>query len=167
LAAGFQAARGIYVGTMDGDGQNDPGDLPLLLGELQRRQIDMICGIRERRADGFIRKISSRIANAVRRAILRDGITDVGCSMRVFRRDCLAHVPFFRNAHRFFPALVMAAGHRVAETPVRHRPRYQGASKYGAGINSRLWVGLADLAGVFWLTRRALQFRVFDALDKE
>jgi len=167
LAAGFQAARGVYVGTMDGDGQNDPRDLPLLLGAVQHRDIDMMCGIRQRRADGFIRKVSSRIANAVRRAILRDGITDVGCSMRVFRRDCLAHVPFFRNAHRFFPALVMAAGFRVAETAVRHRPRLKGTSKYGTGINNRLWVGLADLAGVYWLTRRPLRYQVCDSLEKE
>jgi len=167
LAAGFQAARGIYVGTMDGDGQNDPRDLPLLLDELQRRNLDMMCGIRQRRADGFIRKVSSRIANAVRRAILQDGISDVGCSMRVFRRDCLTRVTFFRNAHRFFPALVMASGFRVAEMPVRHRIRYEGTSKYGGGINSRLWVGLADLAGVYWLTKRALSYKVSETPEKD
>lgn len=167
LSAGFRAARGLYIGTMDGDGQNDPRDLPLLLDQIQRQDIDMLCGIRERRADGFIRKASSRIANGVRRAILHDGISDVGCSMRVFRRDCLDRIPFFRNAHRFFPALVKAAGYQVAETPVRHRPRHQGTSKYGAGINSRLWVGLADLAGVSWLTRRALRYKVSDTAEKE
>jgi len=167
LAAGFQTARGIFIGTMDGDGQNDPRDLPLLLAELQRRRLDMLCGIRQHRADGFVRKASSRIANRVRGAILRDGITDVGCSMRVFRRECLSQVTFFRNAHRFFPALVMAAGGRVAETPVRHRPRHMGTSKYGAGINSRLWVGLVDLAGVAWLTRRALRYQVLEPLEKE
>ena len=160
LQAGFQAARGLYVGTMDGDGQNDPRDLPLLLDELQQRQVDMMCGIRTRRADNVIRKVSSRIANGVRRFILRDGITDVGCAIRIFRRDCLAHVPFFRNAHRFFPALVMAAGYCVAETTVRHRPRLKGTSKYGTGINNRLWVGLADLAGVYWLRRRALPYQI-------
>lgn len=160
LQAGFQAARGLYVGTMDGDGQNDPRDLPLLLDEMQQRQVDMMCGIRTRRADSVIRRVSSRIANGVRRFILRDGITDVGCAIRVFRRDCLAHVPFFRNAHRFFPALVMAAGYRVAETTVRHRPRLKGTSKYGTGINNRLWVGLADLAGVYWLRRRALPYQI-------
>ena len=144
LHAGFRAARGRYIATMDGDGQNDPRDLILLLGELQCRHVDMMCGIRERRADNLIRKASSRIANRVRRAILQDGITDVGCAIRVFRRYCLAHVPFFRNAHRFFPALVMAAGFRVAETPVRHRPRLNGTSKYGAGINNRLWCLLAS-----------------------
>jgi len=167
LAAGFQAARGRYIATMDGDGQNDPRDIALLLAELQHRNIDMMCGIRQRRADGFVRRVSSRIANAVRRAVLQDGITDVGCSMRVFRRSCLSQVPFFRNAHRFFPALVMAAGYQVAETPVRHRPRHMGTSKYGAGINSRLWVGLADLAGVAWLTRRTLRYQTRETLEKE
>jgi dolichol-phosphate mannosyltransferase len=166
LQAGFQAARGLYVATMDGDGQNDPRDLPLLLGELQRRHVDMMCGIRERRADKLIRKVSSRIANRVRRAILKDGITDVGCAIRVFRRDCLAHVPLFRNAHRFFPALVMAAGYCVAETPVRHRPRLKGTSKYGTGINNRLWVGLADLAGVYWLRRRALPYHISETMKE-
>ena len=166
LQAGFQAARGLYVGTMDGDGQNDPRDLPLLLDELQQRQVDMMCGIRTRRADSVIRKVSSRIANGVRRFILRDGITDVGCAIRVFRRDCLAQVPFFRNAHRFFPALVMAAGYRVAETTVRHRPRLKGTSKYGTGINNRLWVGLADLAGVYWLRRRALPYQISETTEE-
>jgi dolichol-phosphate mannosyltransferase len=167
LAAGFKAARGTYIGTMDGDGQNEPRDLPILLAELQARNIDMMCGIRQRRADGFVRKASSRIANGVRRAILHDGISDVGCSMRVFRRACLERVTFFRNAHRFFPALVMAAGYQVAETPVRHRPRHMGTSKYGAGINSRLWVGLADLAGVAWLTRRTLRYQVSETRETE
>jgi len=166
LQAGFRAARGLYVGTMDGDGQNDPRDLPLLLDELQRRQVDMMCGIRSRRADNVIRKVSSRIANRVRRTILRDGITDVGCAIRVFHRNCLAHVPFFRNAHRFFPALVMAAGFRVAETPVRHRPRLKGTSKYGTGINNRLWVGLADLAGVYWLRRRTLPYQISETTEE-
>ena len=167
LAAGFKAARGTYIGMMDGDGQNDPRDLPLLLAELRRRNLDMLCGIRQRRADGFVRKASSRIANGVRRAVLHDGISDVGCSMRVFRRACLAGVTFFRNAHRFFPALVMAAGYQVAETPVRHRPRHRGTSKYGAGINNRLWVGLADLAGVAWLMRRTLRYEVRENLEQE
>jgi dolichol-phosphate mannosyltransferase len=166
LQAGFQAARGLYVGTMDGDGQNDPRDLPLLLGELQRRHVDMMCGIRVRRADSVIRRVSSRIANGVRRTILQDGITDVGCAIRVFRRNCLAHVPFFRNAHRFFPALVMAAGFHVAETSVRHRPRLKGTSKYGTGINNRLWVGLADLAGVYWLRRRALPYHISETMKE-
>jgi dolichol-phosphate mannosyltransferase len=102
--------------------------------------------------------VSSRIANRIRSAVLKDGITDVGCSMRVFRRSCLERVRFFRNAHRFFPALFRMAGFSVAEMPVSHRSREHGTSKYGGGINSRLWVGIADLAGVYWLRKRSFSY---------
>lgn len=160
LEAGFRAARGELVATLDGDGQNDPADITRLLEAMNERGVDMMCGIRVRRRDGFVRRASSRVANRVRASFLDDGITDVGCSVRVFRRDCLGRVRFFRNAHRFFPALFQLAGYRVDEMPVNHRPRLGGESKYGGGINSRLWVGIADLAGVWWLRRRALRYRV-------
>jgi dolichol-phosphate mannosyltransferase len=160
LEAGFAEARGEFIATLDGDGQNDPRDIPRLLNLLRANRVDMVCGVRQRRADNFIRRLSSRIANGVRSAVLKDHITDVGCSLRVFRRECLKRVRFFRNAHRFFPALFIMAGFTVAETPVNHRPRALGTSKYGGGINSRLWVGLADLAGVFWLRKRALRYTV-------
>ncbi len=160
LEAGFRAARGRVVGTLDGDGQNDPRDLLPLIKEMRRRRVDMMCGIRTRRADNWVRKISSRIANRVRARILSDNISDVGCSMRVFRRECLLNIGFFKHAHRYFPALFQMRGFRVAEMPVRHRTRQHGTSKYGGGINSRLWVGLADLAGVYWLKKRALKYRV-------
>jgi dolichol-phosphate mannosyltransferase len=120
----------------------------------------MMCGIRTTRADNFVRRASSRIANRVRSFFLQDNITDVGCSLRVFRRQCLGEVRFFRNAHRFFPALFIMAGFGVAEMPVNHRVRQHGTSKYGGGINSRLWVGIADLAGVWWLRKRFLRYRV-------
>lgn len=160
LEAGFRAARGEVVATLDGDGQNDPGDILHLLDERNRRGVDMMCGIRRKRADNFIRRFSSRVANRVRSAVLKDNITDVGCSVRVFRRSCLERIRFFRNAHRFFPALFIMAGFTVAETPVNHRPRKFGTSKYGGGINSRLWVGLADLAGVYWLRKRSLRYKM-------
>ena len=161
LEAGFAAATGELIATLDGDGQNDPGDLSRLLDERYRLGVDMMCGIRQKRADNWLRKLSSRIANRVRSAFLKDNITDVGCSIRVFRRQCLERIRMFRNAHRFFPALFQMAGYSVAEMPVNHRPRLKGSSKYGGGINSRLWVGLADLAGVYWLRKRALPYRVF------
>jgi len=107
-----------------------------------------------------VRRISSIIANQVRSAVLGDGITDIGCSLRVFKRDCLEPVRFFRNAHRFFPALFKIAGFSVGEMSVNHRPRKHGESKYGGGINSRLWVGIVDLAGVYWLSRRAFSYTV-------
>jgi dolichol-phosphate mannosyltransferase len=160
LEAGFAEALGEFIATLDGDGQNDPRDIPRLLNLLKVNRVDMICGVRQRRADNLIRRLSSRIANRVRSAVLKDHITDVGCSLRVFRRECLKRVRFFRNAHRFFPALFIMAGFTVAETPVNHRPRELGTSKYGGGINSRLWVGLADLGGVFWLRKRALRYTV-------
>ena len=163
LEAGLRAARGRLVGTLDGDGQNDPEDLIEVMAELERRGVDMMCGIRAHRADNWVRRMSSRIANSVRGGILGDNISDVGCSLRVFRRSCLRNIGFFRNAHRYFPALFLQRGFRVAEMPVNHRPRRSGTSKYGGGINSRLWVGLADLAGVWWLKRRALRYRVRQA----
>jgi dolichol-phosphate mannosyltransferase len=160
LQSGFAASRGELLATLDGDGQNDPQDIRLLVEAMIRHEVDMMCGVRTRRADNWVRRISSRIANRVRAALLQDHISDVGCSIRVFRRHCLSRLCFFRNAHRFFPALVQMQGFRVAEMPVRHRPRISGESKYGGGIRSRLWVGLADLAGVFWLRRRALRYQV-------
>jgi len=160
LEAGFKTCRGEIVATMDGDGQNDPVDIRRLASLLHLREVDMVCGIRQQRQDTFVRRWSSRLANAVRSAVLHDNITDVGCSLRVFRRDCLDRIHFFRNAHRFFPALMIMTGYRVIETPVNHRPRIGGQSKYGMGIHSRLWAGLLDLAGVWWLRKRALNYRV-------
>ena len=158
LEAGFSGARGEFIATLDGDGQNDPADLPALVEKRAQLNVDMLCGIRVQRADTLIRRVSSRLANGLRSRLLKDHISDVGCSLRVFRRACLHRIQFFRNAHRFFPALMIMAGYTVAEIPVSHRPRLQGASKYGQGINSRLWVGIADLAGVWWLQKRALRY---------
>lgn len=158
LEAGFRAARGEVVATLDGDSQNDPRDLPGLMSELERTGVHMVCGIRQERSDTLVRRLSGRIANRVRSAVLKDGVVDVGCSLRVFRRDCLDQVRFFRNAHRFFPALFVMSGFTVSQVPVSHRPRRHGTSKYGGGINSRLWAGIVDLAGVYWLRKRALSY---------
>jgi dolichol-phosphate mannosyltransferase len=160
LEAGFEAAYGEYIATLDGDGQNDPHDIPRLLRELQERGTDMVCGIRQKRADTMVRRISGRIANRIRSAVLKDNITDIGCSMRIFRRDRMKRIRFFKNAHRFFPALFIMAGFTVVETPVNHRPREHGTSKYGYGIRSRLWVGITDLVGVYWLRKRSLRYAV-------
>ncbi|MEJ2031712.1 MAG: glycosyltransferase family 2 protein [Deltaproteobacteria bacterium] len=167
LEAGFVAARGELIATMDGDGQNDPHDLLPMIEEMEKRGVDMMCGIRANRADNTIRKLSSRIANRVRARLLKDDIRDVGCSIRVFRCRCLDRLRFFRNAHRFFPALVQMAGFRVAEMKVRHRPRFKGKSKYGGGVNSRLWVGLADLWGVYWLRRRVFHYTAEEGPPKD
>jgi dolichol-phosphate mannosyltransferase len=159
LEAGFRAARGRMIATLDGDGQNDPRDIPRVLAELQKRKVDMMCGIRARRADNWVRRMSSRIANRTRARVLGDNISDVGCSLRVFRRAAALQIGYFRNFHRYFPALFQMRGFRVAEMPVNHRARQHGTSKYGGGINSRLWVGIADLLGVYWLKKRALKYR--------
>lgn len=166
LEAGFSKARGEIIATLDGDGQNDPADLPELIDKMAQLNVDMLCGIRRQRADTLIRKISSRVGNGVRSRLLKDHISDVGCSLRVFRRACLSRIRFFKNAHRFFPALMIMAGYRVAETPVSHRPRLKGRSKYGLGINSRLWVGLVDLAGVWWLQQRSLRYELTETKNE-
>lgn len=162
LSAGFWAARAPFIATLDGDGQNDPADIPRALEELRRARVDMVCGIRAKRQDTLIRKASSRIAFRVRNAILRDGVIDTGCSLKVFRRALMLRTPTFRNCHRYYPALFKMRGWKISQIPVNHRPRERGSSKYGGGINSRLWVGLADLAGVFWLKKRGLVFQVHE-----
>jgi dolichol-phosphate mannosyltransferase len=159
LKLGFTAAAGETICTLDGDGQNDPRDLPVLLEQLESKKADMVSGIRVDRHDNWVRRMSSKIANKVRSSILKDKTTDVGCSVRVFRRQCLENIYLFRNFHRFFPALFVMNGFKITEVPVNHRPRFSGTSKYGGGIRSRLWVGLADLAGVYWLSRRVINTR--------
>jgi dolichol-phosphate mannosyltransferase len=151
LYTGFAAARGELVATLDGDGQSDPADLPRLLAELGA--YDMVTGIRSRRHDSVIRRISSRIAFRVRDSVLHDGIVDTGCSTRVFRRSCLRFVPMqFRGMHRFLPALFQIAGFRVKQVPVNHRPRAGGRAKYGIG--NRMIPGLCDLYAVRWMKSR-------------
>ncbi len=162
LDAGFRSTRGRIIGTLDGDGQNDPNDIPLLLNAMNSRRVDMMCGIRANRSDSSIRKISSRVANRVRSAVLNDTITDIGCSLRVFHRRCLDRIYFFKNAHRFFPALVQFAGYKVSEMTVGHRPRLAGSSRYGGGIRSRLFAGLFDLVGVLWMRHRFLKYDILE-----
>lgn len=162
LAAGFRASRGRLIATLDGDGQNDPADIPKAVELLERERAHMVCGIRAKRADTWLRKVSSKIANAVRNAILKDGAKDTGCSLKVFRRGNILRVPLFRNSHRYYPALIQMQGGRMAQMPVNHRPRAHGESKYGKGIRSRLFVGIHDLIGVYWLRKRAFRFRVVE-----
>jgi glycosyltransferase involved in cell wall biosynthesis len=156
LAAGFGAARGEYLVTLDGDLQNDPADIARLLEWVP--QYDMVVGIRSRRQDTPLRRLSSRVANRVRSAVLGDGIVDTGCSLKVFRRELALALPHFKGMHRFLPALAMLEGATVKQIPVRHRSRRAGTTKYN--IRNRLGRGLADLAGVFWLQRRWARYRV-------
>jgi dolichol-phosphate mannosyltransferase len=156
LAAGLVRARGEIIVTLDADLQNDPADLPLLLAALERA--DVVSGIRSQRRDSWLRLVSSRIANAVRRGVLGDPVTDIGCSFKAYRRETLADLPMFVGVHRFLPALCVFRGARFAEVRLRHRARVHGVSKYGVG--NRLWRGIADLVGVQWLKTRLVKYRV-------
>ncbi|HSC08730.1 MAG TPA: glycosyltransferase family 2 protein [Steroidobacteraceae bacterium] len=152
---GVQAAGGDLVATLDGDGQNDPADIPQLVTALlvnEPEGVRLVNGHRTRRNDNFIRLVSSRIANSVRGTLLGDQTPDTGCGLKVFRREVYLALPYFDHMHRFLPALIQRQGGRVLSVPVNHRSRTRGRSKYG--IRNRLWAGIVDLIGVAWLLRR-------------
>jgi len=156
FAAGFEAARGEVVATLDADLQNDPADLPRLLAALDRA--DVVNGVRASRRDGLVRKVSSRIGNGFRNWVTHETVSDVGCSLRVMRASYLRRVKLYRGMHRFLPTLLRLEGARVTELPVNHRPRRHGRSKYG--IANRLFVGLADVFAVRWMQQRNLHWRL-------
>ncbi|MEP7011106.1 MAG: glycosyltransferase family 2 protein [Acidobacteriota bacterium] len=158
LDAGFRFARGRIVVTLDADLQNDPADIPRMLAELSRA--DVVCGIRANRRDTWTRRISSRIANGVRNRLTHEHVTDVGCTLRVCRRELLQELPMFTGLHRFLPTLLKMQGGRVVEIPVNHRPRLHGVAKYGIG--NRLWRALADLFAVRWMQKRWIDRRQAD-----
>ncbi|MGA8654817.1 MAG: glycosyltransferase family 2 protein [Chthoniobacterales bacterium] len=150
LYLGMQAARGDYVILLDGDGQNDPQDIPRLLKALDRS--DFVVGARADRQDSAARLIMSRIGNAVRSRLLGDGIKDSGCGLKAFRREVVnAFIPI-RTLYSFMPALAISAGYKVTQLPVRHRPRKSGKSKYGVMVFA--WRPIVDLLGVWWFCRR-------------
>jgi len=151
---GVRAARAEWIVTIDGDGQNPPGEIRTLITALGGASgaVTMVAGQRERRHDTWFRRLSSRVANGVRQWLLKDGIRDTGCSLKLFRRQTFLDLPYFDHMHRFLPALVQRQGGKVITTPVAHRPRVRGESKYG--FHNRLWPGLIDLAGVLWLKQR-------------
>ena len=156
LHTGVRAARGEWVATLDGDGQNDPADIPQLVLAIERSpdvQLKLVMGYRKARQDTWVRKVSSRIANGVRASLLHDATPDTGCGIKLLHRETFLELPVFNHMHRFLPALYQRTGARVISVPVRHRPRTRGQSKYGIG--NRLWVGIVDLFGVRWLIRRA------------
>ncbi len=156
LDAGFRAARGAILVTLDADGQNDPADIPKLLERLA--DADVVNGVRVDRRDAFLRRASSRVANAVRNRVTHETITDVGCSLRAMRAEPLRRVKLWRGAHRFLPTLLRLEGARVVEVPVSHRPRRHGRSKYG--IANRLFAGLVDVIAVRWWQARSLRYEV-------
>jgi dolichol-phosphate mannosyltransferase len=159
IVAGVQAARARWVVTLDGDGQNDPADIPRLLEAIQNpaapADLRLVIGRRQRRQDTVSKRIASRVANTVRARLLRDGTPDTGCGLKLFERAAFLALPQFDHMHRFLPALFWRSGWRVASVPVSHRPRRHGRSHYG--VLDRLGVGLADLVGVLWLQRRTIR----------
>jgi dolichol-phosphate mannosyltransferase len=154
VCTGVEAARAEWVATLDGDGQNDPADIPALLEAVNGAEpsLKLVMGNRTTRKDTWLRRFSSRVANRVRGGLLRDGTPDTGCGIKLMHRATFMRLPWFNHMHRFLPALYQRAGARVVSVPVRHRPRTRGTSKYG--LNNRLWVGIVDLFGVRWLILR-------------
>ncbi len=154
LATGIRLASGHLIATMDGDGQNDPADIPLLLQKVNTIQADDFCiaGYRKHRKDTGWKRLQSKLANRVRDALLHDGVPDTGCGLKLFPRKTFLKLPWFDHAHRFIPALVRSIGGEIAVVEVNHRPRTAGTSKYNAW--NRAWAGILDLLGVMWLQYR-------------
>ena len=157
IYAGLQAARGATAVLIDGDLQNDPADIPRLLAEIARGA-DLVCGYRARRKDTLLKRLTSWIANSVRSRFTKDGVRDTGCTLKAMRRECVGALVPFKGMHRFIPALVKAAGYRLVEIPVNHRPRRFGQSKYG--LSNRALRATIDMFGVRWLLSRRFNYKV-------
>jgi dolichol-phosphate mannosyltransferase len=157
LRTGVRAARAPWIATLDGDGQNDPADIPKLWDVIHAPErpanLLMVIGHRRKRQDSWLKRISSKIANHVRSRLLKDNTPDSGCGLKLFFRQTYLDLPYFDHMHRFLPALIQREGGKVASLAVNHRPRTRGVSKYG--IRNRLWVGIIDTIGVMWLQRRS------------
>ena len=157
MYAGIHAAQGGVIVLLDGDRQNDPNDIPLLLAEIEKGA-DLVCGYRAKRQDSLSKKLTSRVANFVRSRFTGDGVRDTGCTLKAMRRECReALVPFY-GMHRFIPALIKGLGYRLTEVPTQHRPRTAGVSKYGFG--NRAWKATCDMFAVKWLLSRQFQIRI-------
>jgi glycosyltransferase involved in cell wall biosynthesis len=159
--AGFRAARGSTVVTMDADLQNDPTDIPRLVEMIG--EWDVVCGYRQKREDNFVRRASSWIANAVRNRLTHESIRDVGCSLKAYRAECLRGLKLYNGMHRFLPTLIRLDGWRVTEVPVNHRHRRSGQTKYG--VWNRLWCSLRDLLAVRWMQSRWLHYQVVERIE--
>jgi dolichol-phosphate mannosyltransferase len=159
LVSGFRAARGEWIATLDGDGQNDPADIQKLMSARDaardsgnRAELQLIAGHRRKRQDTWLKRVSSRIANGVRSRLLGDATPDTGCGLKLILRRAVLELPVFDHMHRFLPALIQRNGGFTVSVEVNHRPRTRGTSNYG--MFDRLWVGIVDLFGVMWLKRR-------------
>ena len=157
IYAGLDAARGATAVLIDGDLQNDPADIPRLLAEIDRGA-DLVCGYRAQRKDTLVKRLTSRTANFVRSRFTKDGVRDTGCTLKAMRCECVSALVPFKGMHRFIPALVKAAGYRLVEIPVNHRPRRFGQSKYNLG--NRALRATIDMFGVRWLLSRRLNYKI-------
>ena len=171
IYSGVKAAKAPLIVTLDGDGQNDPADIPTLLETYYSLSKNdgrlMVAGWRKGRSDSLSKRVSSSIANTIRSSLLSDHTPDTGCGLKIFRREDFMDFPSFNHMHRFMPALMLRNGGRVKSVEVNHRPRIHGKSHYG--VLNRLWIGFADLLGVFWLNRRKIHvelIEICDAADK-
>lgn len=165
FAAGFQAAQGQAVVTLDADMQNDPADIPVMLAAYIRNlDVDMVIGWRVKRQDSLVKRYASRFANWVRNTVSRETVRDTGCSLKIMRTDMLQRIPMFTGMHRFLPTLMKLEGAQVLEMPVNHRPRSQGVSKYG--IWDRAWASAYDLLAVRWMQKRYIKYVIAETNNK-
>lgn len=156
IRTGVRSARADIIVTLDGDGQNDPNDIPKLLAILRMDpagpRLGLVSGVRTKRKDTLSRRLASRVANGIRSRLLKDGAVDTGCGLKAFRRDAFLALPYFDNIHRYLITLMIREGYEVRFVEVNHRPRHRGTSKYTNF--SRMMVSISDLIGVLWLQRR-------------
>ena len=159
VRSGVKFARSEWIATLDGDGQNNPNDIPKLYEMLIEKNNNskniLIAGHRVKRMDSLLKRLSSRYANKLRSKILRDQVPDTGCGLKLFSRDFFLDLPSFNHMHRYIPALFISRGGKVLSIEVSHRPRVKGNSKYG--FNNRFWVGISDILGVRWLQKRSTE----------
>jgi dolichol-phosphate mannosyltransferase len=161
LDAGFRHARADVIVTLDADLQNDPADIPRLLESLEG--FDVVSGVRARRQDNWVRRVSSKIANGIRNRVTHESVTDVGCTLRAMRAEYVRRIPVFNGMHRFLPTLLRMEGARVTEVPVNHRARLHGQPKYN--IRNRIFRALADLFGVRWMQTRWIDRRLAEEVE--
>ncbi|MEX1012537.1 MAG: glycosyltransferase family 2 protein [Waddliaceae bacterium] len=156
FAAGFEAAKGEYVITLDGDRQNDPRDIPMLIDE--GKGYDLVCGRRKKRKDTLVKRLTSKLANALRNYLLEDPVKDTGCSLKIYKKSCLQKIKMYNGMHRFLPALFSIEGFSIKEVDVNHRPRTEGQTKYN--FFNRSFNTIADLLAVRWMRKRVINYRI-------
>ena len=165
VLTGVRASQAKWIATLDGDGQNDPADIPNLLALIDNTpQVKMVIGIRRTRKDNWMKRMASSIANKIRRYLLKDDTLDTGCGLKLFDRSAFLELPHFNHIHRFLPALFLRNGYQVISQEVNHRPRNKGKSKYG--IIDRLRAGIIDLLGVMWLQKRSCKAEIIEDINK-